>query len=374
MDRKRLKILYIASTDGHLRSFHVPYLRSLTEAGCAVTAAGAGDGRGLPEDTAFCSVPFTKRMLSPRNLRAAFFLAKLLRREDFDEVICHTSLAAFFTRLGVMLSGRRPRVINVVHGYLFDDATPPPRRWVLLWAERLVRRVTDEILVMNAQDLRIARDNRLCRGEITLIPGMGVPLERFAPPSSEERSLARKALGLEAGAAVLVCAAEFSKRKNQAVLLKALALLPEDTVLLLPGDGALLEESKELAEKLGVASRVRFPGRVEDVGPYLRAADMCVSASRSEGLPFHVMEAMACALPCVLSDVKGHEDLLLGGECGILYPFGDAAALAKAVEALGSDAALRHRMGAQGARRVGQYALERVLPQVLPRFLRGAER
>jgi glycosyltransferase EpsD len=270
-----------------------------------------------------------------------------------------------------MLSARRPRVVNVVHGYLFDDDTPPLRRWVMLSAERFTRGVTDEILVMNARDERIARENRLCRGEIALIPGMGVPLERYPAVSPEERAVAKKSLGLPEGAFVLVCAAEFSKRKNQALLLKALALLPEDVYLLLPGDGELLKNCRTLAVELGVDHRIRFPGHVKDVRPYLRAADVCVSASRSEGLPFHVMEAMGSGIPCVLSEVKGHEDLLSGGECGLLYPYGDAAALAVAAEKLRKDTDLRRRLGAQGSERVKQYALEKAMSMILPRFLKA---
>ena len=193
MDPKPRKILYTASTDAHLRSFHLPYLEALLRAGCSVTAAAEGDGRGLPEGTVFFRVPFTKRMFSPRNVRASMALCGLLRREEFDEVICHTSLAAFFTRVGVMLSCRRPRVVNVVHGYLFDDDTPPLRRWALLSAERLARSVTDDILVMNAADEKIARQNRLCRGNVVRIPGMGVPMARYAPASAQERADPRTA-------------------------------------------------------------------------------------------------------------------------------------------------------------------------------------
>ena len=371
MDPKPRKILYTASTDAHLRSFHLPYLEALLRAGCSVTAAAEGDGRGLPEGTVFFRVPFTKRMFSPRNVRASMALCGLLRREEFDEVICHTSLAAFFTRVGVLLSRRRPRVVNVVHGYLFDDDTPPLRRWALLSAERLARSVTDDILVMNAADEKIARQNRLCRGNVVRIPGMGVPTARYTPAAAQERAEARRALGLGDGDLALLCAAEFSARKNQRVLLEALAQMPEDVVLLLPGDGALREECRALAKKLGVESRVRFPGHVPDVSHWLRAADVCVSASRSEGLPFHVMEAMSCALPCVLSKVKGHEDLLSGGKCGLLVPYGDAAALAAAVKKLRPDPELRRRLGGQGAERIKEYTLDAVLPQVLPWFLKG---
>ena len=84
-----------------------------------------------------------------------------------------------------------------------------------------------------------------------------------------------------------------------------------------------------------------------------------------------MMEAMSCALPCVLSKVKGHEDLLSGGKCGLLVPYGDAAALAAAVKELRPDPELRRRLGGQGAERIKEYTLDAVLPQVLPWFLKG---
>ena len=360
-----LKILYIASTDGHLRSFHLPCLRALAQQGHLVTAAGAGDGHGLPEGAAFLPVPFTKSFVSPKNFRAAGLVRRAVRENRYDLILTHTSLAAFFTRLGVLLAGKRDaRVVNTVHGYLFDENSSLLRRAVMLAAEKLTAPVTDDILVMNRADEDIARRHRLCRDRVIPVPGMGVELARFAPASAEERRDARRELRLPEDAFVLLCAAEFSRRKNQALLMEALARLPEDVFLLLPGEGALRERCMVLAEKKGLAGRVVFPGQMADVRPALRAADLCVSASRSEGLPFHVMEAMAAALPCVLSDVKGHRDLLAGGG-GRLYPFGDAAALAAAVEGLRANSDLRSRMGETARREVQKYDLSAALPRVL---------
>lgn len=99
-------------------------------------------------------------------------------------------------------------------------------------------------------------------------------------------------------------------------------------MLLLPGRGAALDKCKALADRLGVRERVRFPGFVSNIEDYYRASDVCVSSSRSEGLPFNVMEAMACGLPAVLTNVKGHEDLVRPGENGELYPYDDRQAFA----------------------------------------------
>ena len=369
MSDRTPKILYTASSSAHLESFHLPYLAALRSLGWDVAAAANGSGERLGEGVRFLAVPFTKSFVSPKNFRAAALLARDIRENRYDVIVTHTSLAAFFTRLGVMLAGKKTtRVVNTVHGYLFDRDSGALRRAVMLAAEKLTAGVTDDILVMNRCDEIIAKNRRLCRGDVHFIPGMGVDFSRFPPAAPEERAAARAAYSLPEDAVCLVCAAEFSKRKNQALLLQALARLPENYYLLLPGDGALLEECRETAAALGVLPRCRFPGRLTNVRGALAAADICVSASRSEGLPFAVMEAMHMALPCVLTRVKGHEDLLDGSGTGYLVPFGDASAFAEAVQTLGGSAALRAQMGAAAREGTEKYSLDRVLPEVLPHF------
>ena len=95
----------------------------------------------------------------------------------------------------------------------------------------------------------------------------------------------------------------------------------------------------------------------------LQAADCAVSASRSEGLPFNVMEAMRAGLPIAASDVKGHRDLL-GDGCGVLYPYGDPAALAAAVGLLLEDPDYRRKLGRAARAASEAYGLDQVFPQV----------
>ncbi len=362
-------ILYCASTTGHLRSFHVPYLTALLAAGHRVTTAASGMPEGLPDGVSHLDLPFTKRFLSPRNLRASMLVAHRLRRERFDLILTHTSLAAFFVRLGVMLAGKgNTRVVNTVHGYLFSENNSLPRRMILLGAEKLTASVTDDILVMNTEDESIARRHRLCRGRVLRVDGMGVPMERLRPPTPQERAEARSALRLPDDALVLVYAAEFSRRKNQRFLIENLSALPENVLLLLPGRGDAFDECRALAEDLGLSGRVILPGFAADTRACLWAADVCVSSSRSEGLPFHVMESMACGLPSLLSRVKGHTDLAGDGPSGLLYALNSPEEFRAAACRLANDPALRLTLGENAQRASLRYGLDRVLPQVLPLY------
>lgn len=366
------KILIAASTFSHIRSFHLPYLTRFRELGWEVHVLGGGDPSGISAADRLLPMPFQKSLLSPGNWRTALAAAKLIRRERYDAVLLHTSLAAFFLRIGILLSGFRPKlVINTVHGYLFDRHTPFARRALLIAAEKLTRPVTDLIWVMNQEDLLLARTYRLSRGKLDKIDGMGVDLSRFNPPSAEEKAALRRDLHLPEDGIILIYCAEFSERKNQAFLIRALQRLQTQCprlFLCLPGDGVLREHCRTLSEALGVSDRVAFPGYQPDTPRWYRAADACVSSSRSEGLPFHLMEAMSCGLPAVASAVKGHTDLIEPGTNGLLFPFGDMDACCTALRRLADSSKLRTSLGDAAHRSVRRYELDRVLPVTMQKF------
>ena len=361
-------VLFVASTWSHIVNFHLPYLRAFRQLGWTVHAACGGEPRDIPEAALCCQLSFEKKMSSPSNFRSQRLLRRLMEAQRYDLVCVHTSLAAFFTRRAAAGLRPRPPVVNMVHGYLFDDDTPAAKRAILLAAERVTVSQTDLLLTMNRWDYDTARKYHLGK-RIEFIPGVGVDFDRLVPLSPAERAAGRERLGLGPEDYLLLYAAEFSPRKNQAALLRALPLLPERVKLALPGRGALLEECRSLALRLGVEQRVLFPGYVSPMGPWYAMADAAVSASRSEGLPFNIMEAMHMGLPVVASAVKGHTDLIDSEKTGLLYPYDDAAAFAAAIRRLLASPQETAALGAAAREAAEAYRLDRVLPQVMDLYL-----
>ncbi len=350
------KILYAASNPVHLRNFHVPYIDRLAAAGDEVWTLCSG-GFARPGVFRSIDLPMRKRPWAPGNLVSALRLAALLRRERFDLICVHTSLAAFVVRLALLLAGKgETKTVNVVHGYLFDRHTPLPKRLPLLWAELLLRGVTDRVVVMNEGDRRLAEKHRL-GAEVVPVPGAGVDFGRIG---GGDRAEARQALGLGGDALLLLFPAEFSARKNQAFLIRAMSLLPENAVLALPGEGEKLEGCRALAERLGLSGRVLLPGYADDLRGWYAAADICVSASRYEGLPFNVMEGMYAGKPVAASRIGGHTDLVTEGVGGFLFGYGDAEEYADCIRTLAKDPELRRIMGEKNRKRAEACALERV--------------
>ena len=361
------KILYVASTRSHILAFHVPYLKALKERGLTLHGAWGGVDGDVPHIEKHVFLPFTKRMTSAKNFAVSRRLRRLIQDEGYDCIIVHTSLAAFFTRLAVLGLKNRPRVINMVHGYLFDDTTPKAKRNILLAAEKLTAPVTDLLLTMNKWDTAAAARYGLGK-KIANIPGLGVDFSRLDDCGAQDGLTLRQELGFGKKDFLLVFPAEFSPRKNQSVLLHAMTQLPEQVKLLLPGAGATLDSCKALAAQLQISHRVVFPGHVSDIARWYGAADAAVSSSSIEGLPFNIMEAMYCGLPVVASSVKGHTDLIRHEENGLLYPYGDADACAEAIRRLLDAPSFAAALAKTARQDAEQYALDAVVPQVMAQY------
>lgn len=345
------RMLYAASNMTHIRHFHLEMIEKLGERGWQVDLACRGAPEQVRGAETCIDVPFSKQISFFRNRKAIAQLRRLLKTGNYDILFCHTSLAAFFVRLVLLGRKKRPYVVNMVHGYLFDEHTNPWKRRILSAAEALAAPVTDLILTMNAWDTEYAQKEKLGK-RVIRTKGLGIDFSRFPALPPDRRALRRR-LDLPEDACLLVYPAEFSARKNQSFLIRLLERLPEEVCLLLPGEGALLSECRELARERGLEARVFFPGYQRELNPWLRAADISVSASRIEGLPANILEAMYCGLPVVASRIKGHTDLVREGETGFLCE-GEAQWVDRLTQ-LTADADLRRRMGAEGMRDAAEY-------------------
>lgn len=133
----------------------------------------------------------------------------------------------------------------------------------------------------------------------------GVDVDQYCLSTPEEKASVRKELGIDEDTFLYVYTGQLIERKNMHFMLDAyVKAFPNDNVqLLVLGGGAQLEE---LTVKYGNISNIKFIGNVMNVNRYLKAGDAYVSASKSEGLPNGVLEAMAIGLPVVLSDIEQH--------------------------------------------------------------------
>ena len=359
------RILFTASTYSHIINFHRPYLMEFKRRGWQVDVACGGREKKIPEADHIIHIPLKKSLKSPDNLAAFSILRRQLKACHYDLVSCHTALASFFTRLAVLTLPKRPLVACTVHGYLFGEPSRSVKNeMVLSSAEAMVSSVTDLLMTMNDWDYKYAKVHKFGK-RIVNIPGMGLDVARLPDVSVEEAARFREQLGFGREQFLMVYGAEFSERKNQSFLLRALQQLPERVGLLLPGDGQLRDTCIALARQLGVEHRVAFPGQVDDMPLWYAAADCAVSSSRSEGLPFNLMEAMHYGLPIVASDIKGHADLIRNNQTGLLFQFENMAQFIEQIWRLLEEPELSQRIGPAAKDAVEPFILSNAMPQVL---------
>ncbi|MGD1065076.1 MAG: glycosyltransferase [Terracidiphilus sp.] len=155
----------------------------------------------------------------------------------------------------------------------------------------------------------------------------GIDVDRWQP-DAQERAQARAELGIR-DEFLWLAVGRLEAVKDYPCLLRAMIRTPERARLLVLGAGPQEDRLTELAEWLGLKRRVRFAGFEPNVARWMRAADGFVLSSRYEGLPMVLLEAGACGVPIVATDVPGTREVVVDGETGWLAPAGDAEELAK---------------------------------------------
>lgn len=182
----------------------------------------------------------------------------------------------------------------------------------------------------------------------------GVDTADIRPPANKKQ--AKESIGVKDDRILVLFTGRLTKQKAQDVLFhafqKALQVSP-NLHLMLVGDGEDRKKLEMLAEDLKIALRITFVGRVEDVRPYLSAADIFVLPSLAEGLSNSLLEAMSMGLPCIASRVSGSVDVLgEGDERGLLIAPGNIEQLADAMVRLASNPAWASRMGLLARERI----------------------
>src|SRR5260221_815478 len=204
--------------------------------------------------------------------------------------------------------------------------------------------------------------------DMQVIPN-GVDITRFNPAHVDT--------ALDGREQVAVCVSKLRYEKGIDVLLQAWCLVHQQAPqarLIIVGDGGLRFQLECLAKALGMAHSVEFTGLQSDIPAQLHRGSLAVLASRWEGMPNALLEAMACGLPCVATRVSGSEDIIRHGVNGLLVESEDYRDMALALLTLLHDPLLAQKYG-QAARETveSHYSLEQVMDRYVELYQRIAE-
>lgn len=321
-NKMKNKILFTASVPSHIRAFHLPYLKWFQEQGYE-THVACNDILDLPYIDKFWKVDFSRSPFSIDNLKAYIQLKKIIDREEYILINCHTPAASVVTRLAAKTTRKNgTKVLYTAHGFHFYKGGPL-QYWVLFYPIELILSYhNDAIITINQEDFNRIKENGSNSSDYHIIPGIGVDNSRFYPLNTEEKKELRKRLNFPIDRKIIVYAAEFIDRKNHQFIIDAIAIYRkdfQDKVILFAGKGILEEKLMKLVKKLKLDHIIKFIGFRRDIDKIFQLADLGVSSSKQEGLPINMVEAMMCGIPIVASRVRGHVDLIEEDYNGYLF-------------------------------------------------------
>ena len=363
------KICQLCTVDFTLYHLLHPLMRAMRDEGHEVVGVCA-DGELVQHvrDDGFRveTLPLSRSANPARNWRGGRALRALLRRESFDVLHVHTPVAAFVGRLAAAGTGI-PRVVYTAHGFYFHENMPFPRRQAHITAEWIGGRFTHTLMTQSEEDARTARRLGLCRTGDVLAIGNGSDPQVFKPSADPEaRAATRAALGTPVDRPVILMAGRLVAEKGYNELITAMGDIDAELWAVggrLASDHAAGIDStmRTIEADPALRARVRFLGYRDDMAELMRAADIFTLPSHREGMPRSIIEAMLTGLPVVATNVRGSREEVVDGTTGLLVPVRDAAALARALNALVHDPQLRARMGDAGLARARQLYDERLV-------------
>jgi len=313
-----------------------------------------------PENVRVLEVPMEREIAPLQDLRSTWHLWEIFRTLRPTVTNVGTPKAGLLGGFAAWLT-RVPCRFYTLHGLRFETTTGL-RRELLIFAERLACRFAHRVVCVSPSVREKAVACRLVDRERAVVFGAGscngVDVSRFAPTPERVRRAAelRRQFGIPADALVAMFVGRLTYDKGICELLQAFLQIENrfrQLRLLLVGsfeDGDPLPTG--IRKRLETHERVILAGPVNDPAPYYAIADVLILPSHREGLPTVVLEGQAAGKPVIGASATGIVDLLVDGETGLLFPVGDASALADAIARLIDDKALARKLADAGQEQV----------------------
>jgi len=281
-------------------------------------------------------------------------LRRLLCAAGFDVVHTHSSKAGILGRYAAARE-RVPLIVHTIHGMSFNRTQPAPLRWFYRVLERRAAAGTHALITVADAMIEQSLQARIAPPEKFTTIRSGIETACFLP---DPRVRAQVRSGWEVADEHLVVGtvARLFSNKGYEDLLQAMPEVARqcpEAHFVWVGDGANREEYVRQVERLGLRHRLHLTGLVlpEDVARLMNGFDILAHASRWEGLPRAVVQALLTNVPVVGYDNDGTPEVVQQDRTGELVSFGDTAGLAHGIIRLASSPKRRRRLGTEGRRR-----------------------
>lgn len=342
--------------------------------GGAANSDGSGDGllvRAAAAGLNVVSVPELVSQVSPTNdTRALRLLTEQLVAGRYDVVHTHSAKAGALGRLAAERAGT-PMVVHTFHGFPFHEFQSRARRGAYVSIERYLSRRTDAFLAVGGAVAAEAIRRGIAVPERVRV--INPAIESAASIASPAvRASARRALGVPVGCTVVGTVGRVDYQKSPETFVDAIASLGRpDVYAVWIGDGPMRRQMEKRAMRRGLSGRFICVGHRDGVSDLLTGLDVFAMASRYEGLPCAVAEAMTAGLPVVATAVNAVPDVVLPGETGLLASPERPDQLAAAIRYMLDNPSEATRMAAAGRRLIAEKFTPEALAEVLEATYEG---
>ncbi|MEZ9758788.1 glycosyltransferase family 4 protein [Vibrio breoganii] len=248
-----------------------------------------------------------------KDLQSFYKLYKLLKDMKPDIVHTHSSKTGFLGRIAAKFA-RVDNVIHTVHGFSFPSSNSFISRKIYYLMELVATKFCDKIIVLNDSDYLITKNQlRVHPDKIEIIPN-SVDTDLYRPLCSEVKDINEPLR--------VVMVGRLWEQKNPMCLIKAIKFIRDDgynVTLDYVGDGELTNNIQKYVVANELYDCVRLLGWNKEVYKILPSYDIFVLPSLWEGMPLAILEAQACGLPTVVSNIPGNKDLVIDGVNGYLF-------------------------------------------------------
>lgn len=280
------------------------------------------------------------------DFRAFLELIKTLRALKLDVIHTHTPKAGVMGRIAGRLAGVSV-VVNTCHGLWARPEDRLLKRTLVYGAEAVAIRFSDFELFQNAEDAHILR--RFLKRNRWKVVGNGIDLQRFQP-DPEGRARVRSEWDIRDDQIVVGTIGRRVREKGLAEFAEAAHRLGDKAVFVWVGP----EDDTDQTTQVPHQEAIRFVGERSDMPDVYSALDVFALATYREGFSRASMEAAACGLPLVLTDIRGCREIGTHGEHLLLVEPQSADALTDGIQRLLDDPSLRDRLSVAARRRAQQ--------------------
>lgn len=364
-----MKILFVSNVRSHIGQFHTNFINLLKENGHTIDVScfdnsADKDGFDFKSINKFYFIPLQRSPYKIENIKAIKQLKELIIKENYDIIHCHTPMGAVAARVAAKQAKSKAKVIYTAHGFHFFKGAPKIN-WMFFYpVEKILAHYTDTLITINKEDYNLSVSKKFkVKDQILKINGVGVDLSKFTAVTPQVKLQLRDEYGFSKDDFLLIYPADLVTGKNQEMIFKAVKILRNkipSIKLLLPGHQKMITEYRQMVKDMDIEDSVEFMGYRRDIAKLVSMCDVSVSASRREGLPVNLIEALAIGKPIVATKVRGNSDIVEDGVNGFLVELDNYEQMADKLMEIYNNPVLAEKMGQEAVKLSKKYSIESV--------------